>query len=298
MLDRVRCLMRRVWRNLKQSPVLCTAAIGTVAVALTIIAFFGIVVLNVQQVTRQWSQDIQVTAYLEQSPGASQIQAWTAKIKAMPEVEKVVFVSRDEAFRRFQKRLGPDAELLEGFGPEILPAAMEITLKPPYRNQAGVGELVGRLRQDANFSDLTYEQEWLTRFDAFIGLLKLGGVIFGGFLLFAALFIVANTIKLTLYARRDEIEIMGLVGGSSMYIKTPFLLEGALQGLVGGLLAVAGAFGLFQWLLKEGLAGFLLISGIGHILFLSLPQQLLLVAAGTALGLLGSAASLRKFVRI
>jgi cell division transport system permease protein len=147
-------------------------------------------------------------------------------------------------------------------------------------------------------SDLRYGQEWLERFESFVSLLRLAGAILGGFLLFAALFIVANTIKLTLYARRDELEIMALVGATPMFIKSPFLLEGALQGALGGGLAVAGAYALFQLFLQQGLNSLLLASGVERVTFLPLSWQLLLIAAGVLLGLAGSLLSLRKLVRI
>ena len=117
-------------------------------------------------------------------------------------------------------------------------------------------------------------------------------------LLFAALFIVSNTIKLTLYARRDELEIMALVGGTSLFIKAPFLFEGALQGALGGGAALFGSFLLFRVFLQEGLEAVLFASGIEGIVFLPPSFQLILLASGTVLGFLGSLFSLRKLVRI
>lgn len=298
MFEQIRYFSRRVLRNIRQTPVLCTAAIGTVAVSLTIVAFFSIVVLNIQKLAAHWSDEIQVVAFLDEEPGAARLAEWRAMIARMPEVEGVVYVTRQEAFRRFGKRLAGDVDLLEGFEADILPASLEIALKDRFRTRHGVEAVVQRLRQNPDFSDFSYGQDWLERFESFLNLLRLAGATLGGFLLFAALFIVSNTIKLTLYARREELEIMALVGGTPFFIKTPFLLEGALQGVLGGLLAVAGAFVLFQGFLRQGLAAFLLFSGGDQILFLSFSQQGLLVLAGLLLGLFGSALSLRKFVRI
>jgi len=298
LLERTGFFIFRAWRNMRQSPILCGAAVGTVAVALTILAFFAIVVLNVQKLTRHWSEDVQVVAYIDRVPEENVLRQWTAQIRELPQVEKVTFVTRAEALKRFKKRLADDADLLEGIDPEILPASFEITLKDKNRNRAGVSALVDRLRQNAGLSDLRYGQEWLERFEAFVSLLRLAGAILGGFLLFAALFIVANTIKLTLYARRDELEIMALVGATPIFIKLPFLLEGALQGAVGGVLAVVGAYGLFQLFLQQGLNSLLLASGVERVTFLPVSWQLLLIAAGVSLGLTGSLLSLRKLVRI
>lgn len=298
MLQTLGYFLRRVGRNLRQTPLLCSAAIGTVAVALTIIAFFSIVVLNVQQVTRQWSRELQVIVYLDRVPKAPLLKQWRETIERMPEVAEVNFVAQQEAFSRLQRQLGEDADLLEGMEADFLPASLEVILRPAMRNKQGVATVVGRLQKNPAFQDLSYEPEWLDRFDSFVRLLKLGGLVMGGFLLFAALFIVANTIKLILYARREEIEIMALVGGTPLFIKTPFLLEGMLQGALGGVLALGGSFALHHMLLRHGLDGILLVLGTGGMLFLSPSQQGLLVAGGVLLGLIGSLVSLRKFVRV
>jgi cell division transport system permease protein len=298
LFERTGYFIRRALRNMRQSPVLCSAAVGTVAVALIILAFFAIIVLNVQKLTRHWSEDVQVVAYIDTLPDERLLQQWLSDIQSFPEAANVEFVSHAEELKRFKKRLGDDADLLEGVDPDILPASFEITLKEDSRNHEGVSAVVSRLRQNSGLSDLRYGQEWLERFESFVALLRLAGAILGGFLLFAALFIVSNTIRLTLYARRDELEIMALVGATPIFIKSPFLFEGALQGALGGALAVAGAYALFQLFLQQGLSSVLLASGVDRVTFLPLSWQLLLIAAGLLLGLAGSLLSLRKLVRI
>jgi len=297
-LERILYLFRRALRNIRQSPVLCGAAIGTVAVSLTIMAFFAIVVLNVQQLTSHWSREVQVIAYLDEVPGASELKAWIEDIESLPQVAGVRFLDRQQAFERFRARLGSDDSLLAGVKPDILPASLEIRLKPESRNREGVADVVNHLRQRQGLEDLRYGQDWLDRFEAFLGLLRFGFLILGGFLLFATLFIVANTIKLTLYARKEELEVMSLVGGTPWFIKTPFLLEGALQGLFGGLLAIGGAFLLFYGFLQHGLENLLLAAGLEGIRFLPGSCQLGLVVLGSLLGIFGSLISLRRLVRV
>ena len=288
----------RALRNMRQSPFLCAAAIGTVAVALAILAFFAVVVLNVQKLTGHWSKEVQVVSYIDELPEERQLRGWIEEIRHLPEVAEVTLVSREEAFDRFRKRLARDADLLDGLDPDILPASLEIALHETYRTRQGVEAVVERLKRNKALSDVRYGQEWLERFESFLTLLRLAGGILGGFLLFAALFIVSNTIKLTLYARRDELEIMTLVGGTPLFIKMPFLLEGALQGAVGGILALGGAYMLFMFFVQRGLSALLPLAGLEGIAFLPSSWQLMVIAAGTLLGLVGSLISLRKFVRI
>ncbi len=298
MFERPVYMLRRALRNMRQSPMLCSAAIGTVTVSLVILAFFALIVLNVQQLTSHWSREIQVTAYLDQVPDDATLQQWMGEIRHRPEVAGVAFVSRRQALERFRQRLKGDADLLDGLDPEVLPASLEITLTEASRSRQGVEAVVAALKQNPHLSDLRYGQDWLERFEAFLGLLRLAGAVLGGFLLFAALFIVSNTIKLTLYARRDELEVMALVGATPLFIKLPFLLEGAIQGVFGGALALGGAFLLYRLFLQQGLQSVLLLSGLGGVHFLPPGYQLALLAAGALLGLFGSLLSLRKLVRI
>ena len=283
---------------MRQTPLLCSAAIGFVAVALTILSFFGVIVLNVQQLAQHWSREIQVVAYLEMVPETAVLEGWLKELTEYPEIESVDFVSKDEAYRRFRERLGQDGDLLEGIGAEALPASLEIHLFEDFRNRRGINAVVEKLRQQGHFSDLHFGQEWLERFESFLNLIRVGGSVLAGFLLFAALFIISNTIKLTMYARRDELEIMALVGGTRMFIKAPFLLEGALQGMAGGILALGVTFAMYLAFLDKSLQAVLLTVGRHGITFLALPYQLGLVGLGLVLGFIGSLVALRKFVRI
>lgn len=289
--------LRRALRNMWQSPVLSLASVGTVAVALALLAFFAIAVLNVQQLTASWGENLAIVAYLDDVPDVKIIKGWAKEIESYPEVASVTFVSRKDAFERFRKRLGGDADLVEGLGPEVLPASLEIALANDWRNESALTAVVDRLRKDNRFDDLQYGQGWLEKLEAFLLLLRVSGSALGGFLVFAALVIVANTIKLTLYARQDELEAMTMVGGTSLFIKLPYLIEGALQGLLGGLTALALSFLVFQVILKKSLGSLLLITGIDTIHFLPPIWQGMLIIGGSLIGLLGSLFALRKFVR-
>jgi cell division transport system permease protein len=297
MLFRSGYFLKRAVLNMRQSPVLSLASIGTVAIALALLAFFAIAVLNVQQLTASWGEHLTVVAYLEEVPEQKIVNKWIKDLEVYPEVSKVAYVTRQAALERFSKRLGEDADLLEGLGPEVLPASLEITLADEWRNQSSLAVVVERLHKDQRFSDLQYGQGWLEKLEAFLLLLRMAGFALGGFLVFAALVIVANTIKLTLYARQDELEAMAMVGGTSLFIKLPYLVEGAVQGLLGGLTALVLSFLVFQVILQKTLGSLLLITGIDNVHFLPPAWQLLLVFGGGFIGLMGSLFALRKFVR-
>jgi len=294
----VRYFILRALRNMRQWPVLCSAAILTMAVALTTVATFFLVVINIQSLARNWSEEVQVVAYFQSPPPRTELAELVTQIEGLPEVKRVLFVSKTEAFQRFAARLGDDAGLLEGVSHDLLPASFEIALQKTSRNREGVARVVAELKKDRRFDELRFGQEWLERFEKFIELLKFVGLVLGSFFLFAALFIVSNTIKLTLYARRDELEIMALVGATKNFIQVPFLLEGALQGLFSGILALGFLSLSFQLLVRKSLKSFWLTPVDFNAVFLAGPQQLVLVLSGVLLGLLGSLFSLRKFVRL
>ncbi len=298
MFERIRYFLFRALRNMRQAPFLTTATVLTVAVALTIVAVFAILVLNVQRLGSLWSREVQVVAYLDQVPRAEVLQGWKDRLGRLQPVEEVRFVDREEAYARFLDRLGPDDDLLLGVSPNILPASLEIVLKSGHRNRAGAETVVNFLQGDLGLTDLQYGQAWLEKFETFLLLVRLTGLVLGGILLSSALFIVANTIRLTLFARKDELEIMALVGGTPLFIKTPFLIEGALQGALGGVLSLGSLALFFHGFLREGMHSLFLSPGDFEITFLSGGMQLVLLAGGILLGLFASLVSLRKFVRI
>lgn len=297
-MERLRYFCQRTIFSMKQSPLLCSATIGTVAIALMLLSFFTLIVLNVQNLTKQWSRDIQVVVYLDQVPSQSALEQWLEEVQMYPEVEEVTYVSQHEAFERFKERLGQNKDLLDGLMPEILPAALEISLKENARSREGTESLISLLKSNEAFNNFRYGQEWLDRYDAFIFLLQLTGSLAGGFLIFATLFIISNTIKLTIYARRDELEIMGLIGATPMFIKAPFMAEGALQGIIGAILALGGCHMLYYFFLKKGLAALLTTAAAENIHFLPWTVQGAVIATGLLLGFIGSVLPLRKFVRI
>ncbi|MDT8442023.1 MAG: permease-like cell division protein FtsX [Desulfuromonadales bacterium] len=284
-------------RNMRQSPVLSLAAVVTVTLALSLLALFAIAVLNVQQLLLVWGDESAVVAYFAVEPTAKQQQELLAGIGARPGVAGVDYVSSTAARERFRERLGVDADLLDGLDPDLLPASLEIRLQPDGTAALHLDNLVETLRKDARFDDVRHGREWLAKLEAFLQLLRAIGAGLGGFLAFAAVIIVANTIKLTLYARQDELEAMTLVGATSLFIKLPYLVEGAVQGLLGGLLALLASFLAFHIGLRDSLGELLLVTGVDSIAYLPPAWQVGMVAAGGAIGLLGSLFALRKFVR-
>ncbi len=288
----------RALTNIRQNVFVNVVTIGTITLALLIVSLFLLVFVNLENAADNWSERVQVTAYLDHELSASEQAAMRTTITAIPGTAKISYVSRDEALKRFRSRLRGQETLLEGVRAEVLPPSLEITLKRSSRETRDVEAYVARVKGIAGISEIQYGEEWVRRFNTFLNFLRLVGALLGGFLVVAVLFIVSNTIKLTIYARRDELEVMSLVGATRFFIKAPFLIEGIIQGGAGALIAVVLLLGLYEGFLHNA-GSFLTFNpasaGLG---FLPVEYLFGIVVAGLALGFLGSLTSLKRFITV
>lgn len=295
---RLRYFLERALSNIRQNIFVNLLTVSTITLALLIIALFLLVYVNLEGVAERWSDKVQVTVYFEREPAPQELAALRGKVQVLPGTDKITYVSKDEALKRFRDRLKGQEALLEGVPPEVLPASLEIRLKRGHRHSDAVESYVARLKGIPGVNEVQYGEEWVRRFNTFMNFLRLVGAILGGFLVLAVVFIVSNTIKLTIYARKDELEIMTLVGATRLFIKAPFLIEGILQGGVGAFLAVATLFAVYAGFLHNA-GNFLSFNPAdAGLSFLPLSYLAGLFLGGIALGFLGSLASLKRFVKI
>jgi len=293
---RVGYFLTRALTNIRQNIFVNVVTIGTITLALLIVSLFLLVFVNLENAAENWSERVQVTVYFDRELTAQEQSMLRSKIMALQEVSRVSYVSRDEALKRFKSRLRGQETILEGVRPEVLPTSFEISLKRSSRDTQGVESFVASLKRIPGITEVQYGEEWVRRFNSFLNFMRLLGALLGGFLVIAVVFIVSNTIKLTIYARRDELEVMSLVGATSFFIKTPFLLEGLIQGLAGSLIAVALLLAMYAGFLHNA-GSFLTFnpvsSGLG---FLPLAYVGGIVLSGAILGFIGSLTSLKRFI--
>ncbi len=263
-----------------------------------IVSLFLLVFVNLESAAENWSERVQVTVYFDKELTTQDQSALREKIFALSGVSRVGYVSRSEALKRFRNRLKGQETLLEGVRPDILPTSFEISLKRSHRETASVENFVAALKKIPGITEVQYGEEWVRRFNLFLNFMRLLGALLGGFLVIAVIFIVSNTIKLTIYSRRDELDVMALVGATSFFIKAPFLLEGVIQGAIGSILSVVLLFGLYEAFLHNA-GSFLTFnpatSGLG---FLPLEYVGGLLLAGAMLGFIGSLTSLKRFINV
>jgi cell division transport system permease protein len=280
-------LLRSGLRGLVASPVTSTVAVLTIAVTLLLGGGFGLLVLNMGDVVERFGAELQVVAYLEEGldPGAR--QALARSVATVEGVGAVTVVSKEEALARFRESMGGGA-LLEGLEENPLPTSIEVSLLSAKRTPEGVAVVVDALSDLPGISELAHGQEWVEGYARFAALVRAGGLALGLVLGVAALMIVANTIRLAVYAREDEIEILALVGASRSFVRIPFLVEGTLQGALGGALALALLYLGWVLLLPRLAYGLELLLGNTAPHFFSPAAAAGVVAIGSGLGVFGS----------
>ena len=290
-------VLRRVRGSLRQ--LLWSHLLTAGIMAMTLFVFGGFMILeaNLQALLKGWGDQIQITAYLSNHLAAADVSDLIQRVQSMPEVERVRHTSQDQAWRDFQAALGTQSGLLDGLPREVLPESIDISLRSSYREGFAVEQLAARLKKENAVASVEYPQEWIERLGLIV--LVLGWIkwIVAGVLFLATFFIVGSSIKLAILARRDEVEIMQLIGASEELIQAPFVIEGMIQGLAGGALAIAG-LGVAYILLQAEVARMAgLFEPLNELRFLNLTNIGLLLGTGWLLGAVGSLVALRRFLR-
>lgn len=231
-------VLREALAGFKRAPVLTGLAAAMVGLALFVVGLFGLVTHNLQVALSQIESRVEVVAYLRDDASASDIEDAVTGLRDQPEVESVIFVSKDSALARARRDLSDFEEVFRGLESNPLPASLEIQVSEGNRGPETVELLASIAEVIPIVEDVQYGREWVDRLDT---LRSLAGAASAGlglaFALVAAL-IIGTALRIAIFARRDEIYVMRLVGARDAFIRRPFLLEGFLTGLAGGVVAI------------------------------------------------------------
>jgi cell division transport system permease protein len=289
---------RQARQNLNQNPGMNAITLGTITLSFLILGLFLVIFLNAKGLMEEWGSRIRVTAYLTDSVSVEGANRLQEKIRDFQEVREVHYRSKDEALKALEERLKGRQGLLKGLPGNPLPASLEIQLKPEYQNSLGVQRLVEKLRGAPEVEDLQFGAEWVERFSAFMELLEVLGLGLGGLFFLATIFVISSTIRLNIFARREEIEIMRFVGATGLFIRAPFYIEGILQGFMGAGLALAMLFAFFQLFSTKVYDPLKDLLGNFPVHFLTVEQMAAMALGGLALGLLGTQVSVGRYLRV
>ena len=272
-----------LWRG-RQSGLLSTA---TIALALFVLGAFLVVTSNLQQLGTEWSGAAEMSVYLTDQATPAERSAIETILAPGSVVAAREYVSKSDALVRFKRTFGDLASAVDSLGDNPLPASYEVKLRTGPGVEASVDQLGATLRQAAGVADVRYDRQWLTRLLSVVTVIGGVGVVLGTVLTIAAALTVANVVRLALYARRDELDIMQLVGAPQVYIRGPFVMEGVLQGGLGALVALAALGAVFVAVRARYLAPMASAINLSSVHFLPLELCVFLVAGGMMVGCLG-----------
>ncbi len=289
-------IFRQLIRNLRQTWTSQLMTLITVSLSVLIFSFFYLIYSNMLSAGGRLDNDLRLTVYLEEEPGPEMQEQLRRKITDFEQVEKILFISPSQALDRFGAQLGDNRDLLIDMPDDFLSPSMEVT---PLKNLRGLHQislLADFLANLPGTIKVQYGQEWVERFYTFTRLLSIIVLLSGTLLVLTATFMVSYTIRLTILGREDEIELLRLVGATNGYIRSPFLLEGVLQGCMGSALGLAALYLLFQWTLNH-FSGPSFLS-IFSLTFLPLPILGIIITTAMALCGIASHISMRRALRI
>jgi cell division transport system permease protein len=270
-------------------------SVGTISISLLIFGAFVLLSVNVKTWIHGWGQTLSISVYLKEGVDEAGRERIRATINALQGAEIKGFISKEKALQDMKGMLGSQAGLLEGLTRNPLPASFEVAFRNVDKAKFEPKRIKEALEMVPGVDEVQYSEQWLDQFEGVLYVLKVAGLAVGGLLCVAVLFIITNTIKLAIYSRRNEIEIYKLVGATDWYVKAPLLIEGALQGLLGALIALG------ILLAVHVVLSFKVSQVFGtpfiDFVFLSETHALGILSLGLVLGLLGSFIAIGRFFR-
>jgi cell division transport system permease protein len=275
-------------RSLGRDRIQSLIAIGVIAFSLFILGIFLLVTRNLQTIVEVTREKVEITAYLKEDISNSELGNLQKKIKELVGVKTVTFVSKEDAFEILKKELGEEKYLLDEIEKNPLPASLQISLHSSHKGSEEVTELADRIQLMNGVEEVQFGGEWVKRLDQWIQVFLIIDISLGFLIGGASLLVIFNTILLTVFSKREEIEIMSLVGATEGFIRRPFLFAGSISGLIGGTLASLLIFGIT----------FLGSTQFPDIAHLEWKYYLGIIGFGLLIGLWGSSLSLRRFVKI
>ena len=286
--------IKETYKSIRRNGFMSFASISTVAVSLLVLGMFLMIFLNTNNLAQYLENQVQISVYMQDSATDKELASVKDKLTKMPGVVKVTQVNKQQALERFKKRLGDQEQLLNSLGKENpFPNSFEVQVDNPDR----IKVLTPQIGQLPKVETAKFGQEVVEHLFQLTKILRLGGIVLVVFLAMATLFIISNTIRLTVFARRKEVIIMKYVGATDWFIRWPFLLEGMTLGFFGAVVAFVLINSIYASLLDRihATLAFLPLLPTSPLL---LYVDVFLLAAGTGIGALGSYISLRKFLRV
>jgi cell division transport system permease protein len=280
-------LVGEAFRDLRRAGRVGVAAILLITLSLGALGAFGLLSRNLGRAVGQWRERVRVVAYLRDEPTTVAVQDLVRRVEGFEGVQRVRYIGKTEALQSLKRSLGTQAGVVDQLPRNPLPASLEVTPDVNAATPDGTRALVQRLTALSEVEEVQGGAEWVDGVTQWQRLFQVLGLVIGAVLAVAAILTVTTATTLALHQRRDEMEIMRLVGASETVIRLPLILQGMVQGLSGAVIALA-ALALAHTLLAPRLEPLLTVTiGLTRAVFLSPPEIVMLVGGGAALGALG-----------
>jgi cell division transport system permease protein len=280
----MRLTFREVALGLRRSSLLSALSIMTIAFSLFAFGLFGLVALNVNRALRSIEERVEIRAFLTDGTPMETVSTAVGDIAAFPEVARVEIITPEQALARARRELG---EFRDVYDAAFLPASLEIRLKPGFRDPATVQAIAERVQSYQFVDDVRYGEEWVQKLYSIRNVAGAAGLVLGVAFAAVSIIIIGATIRMTVLARAREISIMRLVGATDGFVRRPFLIDGFLKGVVGGVFALV-----LSWLAHSLISQYLVQTE-----FFDRGLAMAGIASGGFIGLFGSALSVGRHLR-
>jgi len=283
----VNLTIREALLAFRRAPLLSALSVTTIAFSLFVLGLFGLVAVNFQRALNEIAQRVEIVAYLLPGTPGETVTLALKDIEAFPEVQAANYVSEDSALARAKRELVEFRDQYRELENNPLPASIEVKLKPSFRDAAHVNVVADRLRGFGFVDDVHFGRDWVEKLDRLRQLAAAVGIVVGGAFAAVAIIIIGTTIRMAVLQRSREIAIMRLVGATDGFIRRPFLLQGTIKGLLGGLVAMGFSFGAY----------YLINRFLIQATFFTEVQALAIVGFGALIGLMGSLLSVGRHLK-
>lgn len=287
--------VKKALADIRSNSFLNLITIMTITLSILMVSVFLLFFENAERVIASWNQGGRAMIYLKKEFSLEMLPQLKAQINALGKIEEMIYVSKTQALDKLKKDMAAGSSFLKTLEKNPLPDALEIRMKP-YKRFEEIQAFAQNIKAIDIVEDVEYGKNWLGKFLKIFDLFKITGYAMCSLFFLIALFITANTVRLAFYSRKLEIEILRLVGATESFIKTPFYVEGLLQGFSGGALGLTALLILYSTV-SSGMTQSLAAHVYFDIRFLSVKLILLTIAGSTFLGWFGCYLSLKQISR-
>ncbi|MEA1923887.1 MAG: ABC transporter permease [Pseudomonadota bacterium] len=285
--DHIYPLFKLTANNIRRHPVINLISISIISIAMLMLILYFLGYSNAARIVSTWRADLRIVVYLVDDIDGERMSALKNYCRELDEVIRFDYVSKEQALKNFKVTLGENSNFLSGLSENPLPASLELFLDSEIAEIDDVERLARQLQRQVGVDEVAYGSRWLRQLFSLLKTVKYFGFVFAAFLSAVTIFIVASTIRLSLYARRETIRVLYLVGATRSFIALPYLFEGVFQGAVASFLALGFAYAGFcyfkAWLQLQVPQWSIVL----QLKFFTTLPLLLFLLLGTSLGIAG-----------